>query len=122
MCGNYFKLSCKYIVLELRCRYTFSTSPMPVYKQKSDVPPALKNGRVMPITGRTDVHIPIFITAWVKIIAKIHTQISFPLSFLESRATCRHLKQMPPSSRITAMQPKKPNSSPMLTKIKSLKP
>ncbi len=93
-----------------------------MYKQKSDVPPALKNGRVMPITGRTDVHIPIFITAWVKIIAKIPTQISFPLSFFESRATCRHLKQMPPSSRITAMQPKKPNSSPMLTKIKSLKP
>ena len=34
------------------------TNPTPRNKHKSEVPPALKNGKVTPITGRRERHMP----------------------------------------------------------------
>ena len=38
--------------------YMFSSNPIPKYKHEDDDPPALKNGKVTPITGRTNKHMP----------------------------------------------------------------
>ena len=50
---------------EARC--TLSTSPTARYKQITDEPPALMKGRVMPMTGSSDSHMPMLTMTWLMI-------------------------------------------------------
>ena len=49
-------------------RKTLITRPIARYRHTVEEPPALMKGRVIPITGRSRVHIPMLITAWARII------------------------------------------------------
>ena len=57
------------MVREFRYLKTLVTKPIPKYKQTSELPPDEKNGKVTPITGKTEVHIPIFMTVCANSIA-----------------------------------------------------
>lgn len=58
----------------VRCeKETLSTRPMPRYRVATELPPALKNGRVMPITGSSRRFIPRLMMDWEPTSASIPT-------------------------------------------------
>ena len=51
--------------------------------QRFDEPPALTNGRVIPMLGRSMRHIPILITTCAPIMNAVPKQIRLPVIFLD---------------------------------------
>ena len=85
----------------------------------SDEPPALMNGSVMPVTGRSATTTPMFTNAWMQSHAVIP-----PASSAPNVSGARIAVRMPatarmPNNAITTVAPRKPNSSPMIAKMKS---
>jgi hypothetical protein len=85
----------------------------------SEVPPALTNGSVMPVTGRRATTTPMLMNAWT------HSQIVIPAASRPPNASgaCRAVR-IPATARttnrpITIAAPTNPNCSPMIAKMKS---
>ena len=85
----------------------------------SEVPPALKNGSVTPITGKTAKFMPRLTTVWLANIIKTPMQMDFPIQSVETRDTIKILMHSALINTMTSKQPKKPIASPMKEKIKS---
>ena len=85
----------------------------------SDEPPALMNGRVMPVTGSSATTTAILMNAWRQSQAVIPAARSAP-NVSGARIAVRIPAQASTKKRvITAAAPTNPNSSPMIAKMKS---
>ena len=122
-----YRLRCKRRILSglmrsfsLRCMETFCTSPNPKYKQAAEEPPALKNGRVTPITGSRLRHIPKLKTVCAAIMPKNPKQIKVPNRSQDTKAVRKTRNSNNRSKPKIATHPIKPSSSPATAKIKSL--
>lgn len=60
------------------CIFILITTANPKYVQSKDVPPALKRGKVTPITGISHRHIPTFIMVCEASIVNMPVQITKP--------------------------------------------
>ena len=99
---------------------TLSTTPMERYNDATDVPPADRKGKVIPITGNIPRFIPILIAICAANIEKTPTQIYRPRSSVAFFAFHSIERQRIESKISTPRQPTKPRASPMKEKIKSL--
>jgi len=85
----------------------------------SDEPPALTNGRVIPVTGRSETTTPMLTNAWTVMNTVIPAASSPPNVSGAPSATRRPRYPTMRKSTITRRPPAKPSSSPMIAKMKS---
>ena len=95
------------------------STPTAAKLMTSDEPPALMNGRVMPVTGRSATTTAMLMNAWRQSQAVIPAarrapKVSGARSAVRIPAPARTRKRS-----TTAAVPMSPNSSPMIAKMKS---
>ncbi len=93
---------------------------MAIQLDNNELPPELIKGNGIPVTGKTPIFIPILMAAWVKNMTANPIIISIlnGSSAFEDNRTNRHRRN--PKRIITVPAPTKPNSSPIVAKIKSV--
>ena len=96
---------------------THSTRPNPRYKHALLEPPALKKGRVTPITGKYKRHMPIFDMVWIQMIAKNPKQMEEPSKSVDLWAIRRMRYISSKRSSKMRTQPTNPKLSPATEKI-----
>jgi len=85
----------------------------------SEEPPALTNGNVIPVTGRSETTTPMLTNAWTVMKTVMPAASSPPNVSGAPRATRRPRYATMRKSTMTRSAPAKPSSSPMIAKMKS---
>ena len=102
------------------CLRTFKHTPTPAIKMATDVPPLEINGSGSPVGGMDPVTTAIFKSVCTAIKIPTPSASKHPnLSFAES-PTLKSKKQSNINTPISKSAPTKPNSSPIIEKMKSL--
>ena len=90
-----------------------------MYRLRFAEPPALKNGRVMPMTGPMRRHMAMLMNVWMAIMDAMPKPMYWAGPAMAALASRRMRKMTTPMSAMAATQPRMPSSSPMTVKIMS---
>jgi hypothetical protein len=93
---------------------------MPAMFASNELPPALTNGKGIPVTGRIAMDIPIFVNIWKNKYDTTPAATNLPYSSFADITIRIPLHNKYTNKNITTQAPIKPNSSQRTEKMKSL--